>query len=90
MVLIALDAGRLAFWLSVSLIASLAALGVAIASGYATASINRSKGRSPRAGFWLGFCFPLVAIAVAASFPGRATRPMVPPSVRLVCPAVAR
>ena len=70
MVLIAIDAGRLAFWLSVSLVASLVALGVAVASGYATASINRSKGRSPRAGFWLGFCFPLVAIAVAALLQG--------------------
>lgn len=71
MVVIALDAARLAFWLSVSVVGSLVALGVAIACGYATASINRSKGRSPRAGFWLGFCFPLVAVAVAALLPAR-------------------
>ena len=69
----ALDAGRLAFWLLVSLIASLVALGVAVGSGFATASINRSKARSPRAGFWLGFCFPLVAVAIAALLPGRST-----------------
>jgi polyisoprenoid-binding protein YceI len=68
---LALDAGRLAFWLLVSLIASLVALGVAVGSGFATASINRSKARSPRAGFWLGFCFPLVAVTIAALLPGR-------------------
>jgi polyisoprenoid-binding protein YceI len=71
MILIALDARRLAFWLSVSLVSSLVAFGVAVASGFATASVNRSKARSPRAGFWLGFCFPLVAVAVAAVLPHR-------------------
>ena len=71
MVLIALDAGRLAFWLFVSLVSSLLAFGVAVASGFATASVNRSKGRSPRAGFWLGFCVPLVGVAIAAALPHR-------------------
>ena len=57
--------------MSVSLVSSLVAFGVAVASGFATASVNRSKARSPRAGFWLGFCFPLVAVAVAAVLPHR-------------------
>lgn len=69
--MLALEVGRLAFWLFISLSASLVALGVAVGCGFAAASINRSKGRSPRAGFWLGFCFPLVAVAVAAVLPGR-------------------
>ena len=71
MTVLALDVARLAFWLLVSLVASLAALAIAIASGFGTASINRSKGRSPRAGFWLGFCLPVVALAVAALLPDR-------------------
>jgi polyisoprenoid-binding protein YceI len=72
MTVFALDVARLSFWLGVSLLASLAALAAAVACGFGTASINRSKGRSPRAGFWFGFCFPLVAIAVAALLPHRA------------------
>ena len=83
----ALDVGRLAFWLFVSLSASLVALGVAVGCGFAAASINRAKGRSPRAGFWLGFCFPLVAVGVAAVLPrrsGPAGRAGAVPSRRLL------
>jgi polyisoprenoid-binding protein YceI len=69
--MVALDVGRLAFWLSVSLVASLAALGAAIGCGLAAASLFRSRGRSPRAGFWLGFGLLPVGVAVAALLPGR-------------------
>jgi polyisoprenoid-binding protein YceI len=67
--MVALDVGRLAFWLFVSLVISLAAFGVAVGCGFAAASLSRSKGRSPRAGFWLGFLLLVIGVAVAVLLP---------------------